>query len=326
VFTSSVDSRWASKWLQWRGFARFWEQTVRWAAKPSQSSDCEVFADVQGRQVNINVEAIDAEGKFVQFANIDGQIIAPDMSISALELTQFGPGQYQGRFQAAASGSYIVNLRHRKLGENAKTLFTHTTVTIPFAPEFRDLSDNAALLVQVSNISGGRILPSDPNVANLFDYTGLKFPETRLPLIRPLILIWLVLFLLDVAVRRVVLQVRAMARRVVSFVTSMRAERKTDQTIQRLRLTRQKLREQLAARSGDAAARRRYEAGEKYSGELPMAKAVPQAKQPGEEKPKKAAPEKAKAQEEASHIERLLRAKQQAAERRSKDKSKSGDQ
>jgi len=327
AFTSSVDSRWASKWLQWRGFGRFWEQTVRWAAKPSQSLDCEVFADVQGRQVNINVEAIDAEGKFVQFANIDGQIIAPDMSTQALELTQFGPGQYQGRFQAAASGSYIVNLRHRKLGESAKTLFTHTTVTIPFAPEFRDLSDNAALLVQVSDISGGRILHSDPNVANLFDYTGLKFPETRLPLLRPLILIWLALFLLDVAVRRVVLQLRAMARRVVSFVTSMRAERKTDQTLQRLRLTQQKLREQLSARSGDArrvgdtsrqaAASRRYEADEKYSGELPTVK----TEQPLEEKRKKAAPEKAKTQEDISHIQRLLKAKQQAAERHRNNKS-----
>ncbi|MBA7622567.1 hypothetical protein ES703_29945 [subsurface metagenome] len=334
AFTSSVDSRWASNWLRWDGFTRFWEQTVRWAAKPAQSSDCEVFADVQGRQVNINVEAIDAEGKFVQFANIDGQVIAPDMSTQALELTQFGPGQYQGQFQAAASGSYIVNLRHRKLGpapaspdanrgggEDAKTLFTHTTVTIPFAPEFRDLSDNAPLLVQVSNISGGRILPSDPNVANLFDYTGLKFPETELPLLRPLMLIWLALFLLDVAVRRVVLQVRAMARRVIAFVSSARTARKTDQTLQRLRARRQKLREQLSARSADAAASRRYEAGEKYSGELPMAKTAPQAEQPREEKPEKAAPEKAKPQEEAAHIQRLLKAKQQAAERRRKHKS-----
>ncbi|MGD8499942.1 MAG: glutamine amidotransferase, partial [Phycisphaerales bacterium] len=120
AFTSSVDSRWASSWLQWNGFERFWEQTARWAAKPSQSSDCEVFADVQGGQVTINVEAIDAEGKFTQFANIEGQIIAPDVSISELELTQVGPGQYHGQFQAAASGSYVVNLRYKKLGDDTE--------------------------------------------------------------------------------------------------------------------------------------------------------------------------------------------------------------
>lgn len=325
AFTSSVDSRWASNWLLWSGFERFWEQTVRWVAKPSQSSDCEVFADVQGREVTINVEAIDAEGKFIQFANIEGQIIAPDISANALELTQVGPGQYRGLFQGSTSGSYIVNLRYRKLGENAKTQFTHTTVTIPFAPEFRDLSDNAPMLAEVSDISGGRILSSDPNQANLFDYTGLKFPETQMPLNRPLMFIWLALFLLDVAIRRVVLDVRAMARKVAVSVRFGRAEGKGNQTLERLRIRRQKLRDQLLPRSADAEASRRYEADEKFKGELPSRQAQPQAKAAGETRPEKPAPEQTEAQRTAaeqrpSHIQRLLKAKRKATDRGRNDK------
>jgi uncharacterized membrane protein len=322
AFTSSVDSRWASSWLQWSGFEGFWEQTARWAAKPSQSSDCEVFADVQGGQVTVNVEAIDAEGKFMQFANIEGQIIAPDVSTSALELTQIGPGQYHGQFQATASGSYIVNLRYKKLAEDTETHFTHTTVTIPFAPEFRDLSDNAPLLAEVSDISGGRmILDDDPNQANLFDYTGLKFPETQMPLLRPLIFIWLALFLLDVAMRRVILDIRAMARRVASFVRFARPERKTVQTLERLRLRRQKLRDQLPAHKADAVASRRYEATEKYEGDLPVAETAQRARTQPEEKPEKPVPEKADAREDSSHIQRLLRAKRKAADYKQNDKA-----
>ncbi len=330
AFTSSVDSRWASNWLQWSGFERFWEQAVRWAAKPSQSTDCEVFADVQGRQVTINVEAVDAEGKFVQFADIEGQIIAPDVSVNALELTQVGPGQYRGRFQGSTSGSYVVNLRYRKLGENAKTQLTHTTVTIPFAPEFRDLSDNAPLLAEVSEISGGRILGSDPNQANLFDYTGLKFPETQMPLNRPLMFIWLALFLLDVAVRRVVLDVRAMARKVTALVRIGRAEGKGSQTLERLRISRQKLRDRLLAhspmessRTADANASRRYEADEKFEGELPSLQVQSQTR------PEKPVPEKivareigaAAAEEAPSHIQRLLKAKRKATDSGQNDKA-----
>jgi len=170
AFTSSVDSRWASQWLQWGGFESFWEQVVRWAGKPAQSSDCEVFADIQDRDVTINVEAVDQQGQFVQFANIDAQVIAPDASVKSLELTQIGPGQYRGNFQGAASGSYVVNLRHKRADENAKTKLTQTTITIPFAPEFRDLRDNEPLLHEVAAITGGRILSADPNQANLFDY------------------------------------------------------------------------------------------------------------------------------------------------------------
>jgi hypothetical protein len=321
AFTSSVDSRWASNWLQWSGFERFWEQAVRWAAKPSQSADCEVFADVQGRQVTINVEAIDAEGKFIQFANIEGQIIAPDVSTGALELTQIGPGQYHGQFQAAASGSYIVNLRYKKLTEDKKTLFTHTTVTIPFAPEFRDLTDNAPLLAEVSDISGGRILSSDPNQADLFDYTGLKFPETEMPLLRPLMFILLALFLLDVAARRVILDVRAIARRAASFVRLKKSEHKTDQTLERLRAKRQKLRDQLSARKADQSASRRYQAGEDYRGKMPTTEAVKRAETKAEKKPEKPVPEKAEAIDDSSHIQKLLRAKHKAAENRQDDKT-----
>ncbi len=319
AFTSSADSRWATNWLAWGGFERFWEQTVRWAAKPAQSSDCEIFADVEGRQVTINVEAIDAEGRFIQFANIDGQVIAPDISSQALELTQIGPGQYQSRFQGAAPGSYIVNLRYRKIGEDQETHITQTTVTIPFAPEFRDLSDNAPLLAEVSQITGGNILPGDPNQASLFDYAGLKFPETQMPLTKPLMFLWLALFLLDVAMRRVVVDFRAMVRRVVALARAAKGERRVDVTLERLKLRRQKLRERLTARKADALASKRYRASEQYKGDLPVVKTAGRPKPEAEKKPEKAAP--VKAAEESSHIDRLLRAKQKAAEHKENEKT-----
>jgi len=316
AFASSADSRWASTWLQWPGFAQFWEQAIRWVAKPAQSADCEVFADVQGREVNIHVEALDAQGKFIQLASIDGQIIAPDVSTQPLELAQIGPGQYQGRFHAAASGSYVVNLRYRKFGDEASTRLTYTTVTIPFAAEFRDLADNAPLLAEVSEISGGRILPADPNQATLFDRTGLKFPEAHLPLITPLMLIWLALFLLDVAVRRVVIDFRALSSRV--FAGSARVQREAGQTLQRLQATRKKLRDQLSASAGYVAGRR-YKASEKYEGRLPTAEVEPELKPPPEEKPAKAEAAKPEPREDVSHVQRLLRAKRKAAREKKYD-------
>ncbi|MBN2312605.1 MAG: VWA domain-containing protein [Sedimentisphaerales bacterium] len=313
AFTSSVDSRWGSSWLGWRGFERFWEQTVRWVGKPAESSDCEVFADVQGRQVTINVEAIDAEGKFMQFASIEGQIIAPDVTSETLELIQTGPGQYRGQFQAGSSGSYLVNLRYKKLAEQTRTHFTHSTVTIPFAPEFRDLSDNAPLLAEISEISGGRILPSDPNQANLFDYTGLEFPQTEMPLLRPLMFFFLALFLLDVAVRRVVLDFRAMARRMVSIIRLAKPQHKADPVLERLRLRRQKLQEQLSRGKAAAIAAKRYKGAETFDGDLPVAKVTEQTEPMSVTPSEKQTPEKIAAHEDSSHIQRLLKAKRKAA-------------
>jgi len=213
AFTSSADSRWAGKWLAWGGFPRFWEQTVRWAAKSPQATDCEAFADVQGRDVTLTVEAVQPGGKFVQFANIAGQVIAPDMTTRPLELRQIGPGQYRANFQADQGGSFLVNLRYRKSGENQADQLVQSVVTVPFAPEFEDLTDNSALLTQLAEISGGRMLDTDPKKADLFSRAGLVKPRSAMPLTIPLLLAWVALFLADVAVRRIAIDFAAIARR-----------------------------------------------------------------------------------------------------------------
>jgi len=311
AFTSSVDSRWAGSWLQWPEFSRFWEQVVRWAGKPGQSSDCEIFVDVEGREAAINVEASDAQGRFLPFASIEGQVLTPEMKAESLPLTQTGPGRYSGRFRAPMSGSFVVNVRYRKTGPEPETRLANAVVTIPFAPEFRDLSDNASLLEEVAQITGGRVLPSDPNEANLYEYAGLKFPETHLPLLRPLMLAWIAFFLLDVAVRRVVVDVRGALRRIRSWVSAA-ARRQEDETITRLRARRQKLREQWSGRTLDSIATRRYDGAEQYEGELLSGE--PRHRAETDEKPPGAEPEKKPTPAPGSHIDQLLRARREKSE------------
>jgi Ca-activated chloride channel homolog len=318
AFTSSIDSRWASNWLAWPGDNRFWEQAVRWTAKPAQPSDCEVMVDVQGRQVDLTVDAVDEKGAFVQFSSIDAQLIGPDMSSSALSLSQAGPGEYRARFEAPDSGSYIVNLRYRKPGADTKTFVTQTPVTVPFSPEFRDLSDNAGLLMEASSISGGRVLSSDPNAADLYTRAGLKLPQTQLPTSKPLMILWLALLLLDVAVRRVAVDWRALARR-IRDVLLWRPARKSDETIDRLKVARNKVRDKLAGR-GVQAAGRHYEASSDYAAPMPTADIAKPAEQPPV--PKVEVP--AAPVEDKSHIQQLLKAKRKAAENRKDNEKEEG--
>ena len=324
AFTSTADGRWAGNWLAWDRFGRFWEQTVRWAARPGQSSDCEVFADVQGRNVTLTVDAVDAEGRFVQLAGIRGQVIAPDMSVEDVPLRQVGPGRYIGRFRAGQSGSYLVNLQHRTSAASTSSPragsgepgLTQTVVTVPYAPEFRDLSDNAPLLAEVARATGGRVLGGEPGDANLFDRASLRFPTTPLPVTKPLIFLWLVLFLLDVAVRRIAVDLRAMLRWFAATVGRLRRVTQADKTIDRLRARRKKLREQLAGRGAEAMASRKYEAsGRGPAEELPMADATaapPEARPPAEKPAQAGAPPPAP---EQTHLDRLLKAKRQARDR-----------
>jgi uncharacterized membrane protein len=319
AFTSSADSRWAAQWVQWPEFAKFWEQVIRWAGKPSQSTECEIFTDVEGQEATVRVEALDAEGRFLQLASIEGQVLTPEMEGRPLQLTQTGPGQYLGRFQARSPGSYIVSLQYHRIGaaqadgsdaaapvQNGPRL-ANAIVTIPFAPEFRDLCDNAPLLVEVSKMTRGRVLSldSDPNEAKLFDSAGLKFPETHLPLVQPLMLVWIAMFLLDVAVRRVVVDVRAGLRRVKGWLTAT-AQQQKDERIARLQARRHKLRAQWSAGAADGVFAKRYEGGDRYRGDTldsqPRRQETPPAKPVEEPKPPKPAVK-------STHIDQLLQAK-----------------
>ena len=324
AFTSSLDTRWAAGWLRWGGCRSFWEQAVRWVAKPAQATDCEIFTDADGRNVTVNVEAVDEKGGFLQLAAIDGQVISPDAQTGPFELVQIGPGQYRGRFQAGGAGSYLVNLRYRKPSDNAKLQLAQATINIPFAPEFQDLSDNAPLLTEVAQITGGRILPSDPNQANLFDTEAVKFPETHLPLNRRLIFLWLALFLSDVAVRRIAVDFRAAWRNIKSFAVSLRGRVKTDETLDQLRLTKKKIQQQFAARSAGLQVRKRYEEPDKATAELPVAKTLDKAA-PVPQKPAEIPRQAPQGPAPPSHIQQLLRAKRQAARQR-EDKKKDNNQ
>ncbi|MBN2584332.1 MAG: VWA domain-containing protein, partial [Planctomycetes bacterium] len=321
AFTSTADSRWAGAWSGWGGYGRFWEQTVRWAAKSSQSPECEVFADVEGRTVTVTVEAQDAKGEFVQFSEITGRAIGPDMEPKDITLSQVGPGQYRAKFTAGQSGSYLVNFRYRKAGEADRLGMAQSVVTVPYAPEYSDLTDNFALLSQIAKETGGRILTARADEAELFTRAGLTFPETPLPTTKPLVILWLVLFILDVAVRRVAVDVRAIGRKLKEWVRrpfGLRPgedKKYMEALIKRKKGVHDKLTQQEEAKVRS----RRFTAAPDAKTDLPdqeyLAPIRPASKA-GDTETKAA-----KGQAEESNLDRLLKAKRRAGRDRGKDET-----
>jgi len=328
AFTSAADSKWAAQWIAWGGFERFWKQMVAQASRSRSQGDCQVYADVQGRRVTLTVEAVDVKGQFVQYAALQGNLVTPEMKIKPMELKQVGPGRYRAQFEADDSGSYLVNLRYRKAGADGASGSVQTVVTVPYAPEFRDLRDNSALLRAVAAETGGRVLPAKASDAKLFDRTAMAMPTTFLPLTTPLLIIWLALFLIDVAVRRISIDVAAGWRWVTNLPKLMRGSKgKAGATLTQLQSVSQRVRGRLkrskAAGDAEPQAGERYHGGDAAGGEapppLPMAD-VDKARQdaPAPAEPAKEEPEPAPKPEGPDHLQRLLRAKRRASDDKKK--------
>ena len=174
--------------------------------RPGGNADMRVMTEDLGDRTRIIVEALNSEGDRMNFVRFAGRVVGPSRTAEGIELRQTGPGRYEGVFDSAAAGAYVTNLRYIAPGEEGapnREGNIQAAVTRPYADEFRTLADNAPLLKQVAERTGGRVIGDDPKTANLWDRTGLVMPADARPIWMLVALIALGAFLLDVAVRRV---------------------------------------------------------------------------------------------------------------------------
>ncbi len=205
TFNADVSTRWAPAWVGWDGFDQFWEQHIRWTMRPSGSATMRVSTENIGEKTRVIVEAFDPEGERLNFADFQARASTPDGLGKLVEVQQVGPGRYEGEFNTEDAGSYVVNLQYRAPSSDGSLLegSAQAAVTRPFADEFKALETNLPLLKQVASITGGRVLPTDPTLADMWSRDGVEMPVALTPIWIMFAIIGIGVFLLDVAVRRV---------------------------------------------------------------------------------------------------------------------------
>jgi len=210
AFTSDAQARWASQWLTWDKFAKFWIQLVRWAMRGQLSRNFQMHTELDDDRGRVVIDAVDSKGNFINFLEFQGSVIGPDLERKPLAFKQTGPGRYEAVFPVAKTGGYLVSAR-ADLGGGESGLITGG-LAVPYSPEYKDAGSNEALLRQIAAVSGGRYIePAEIAAANIFDHdlpSGTK-PEPIWP--RTLALA-ILLIPLDVFFRRVMIDWRDVAR------------------------------------------------------------------------------------------------------------------
>src|SRR5205814_1499226 len=120
-------------WNDWSGFDKLLGQMVRWSMRPSgDDSRLNVATETADGRVNVVVTALDKEDRFVDFLELGGSVIGPDMKRQAVRLQQTSPGRYVGSFDADDAGSYFLTL-----GSGGRAS-VRAGVNVPYSDEFRD--------------------------------------------------------------------------------------------------------------------------------------------------------------------------------------------
>ncbi|MFH1743812.1 MAG: VWA domain-containing protein [bacterium] len=203
AFTSDAKSRWAADWIRWPGYAQFWAQLVRDTMRISQNRGAETSIAFRADQATITIDNTNDAGQFINGLISNVQCIRPDLSMKTLPLEQTAPGRYESSFSIEDAGSYLLRIQQQQIrpnGEN-ETISDYTRgLTISYKPEYRHLSINEDFLKQLAAVTGGKCTPTFDEIFSVSENDAVQVRKKLWPW---LLAAALLLFLLDVALRRI---------------------------------------------------------------------------------------------------------------------------
>ncbi|MDE0466677.1 MAG: VWA domain-containing protein [Candidatus Poribacteria bacterium] len=197
AFTSDAKARWASDWLDWGGYGKFWTQLVRDTMRKATLSNFQAEIRKEKGIAHLAIDALDDAGDFLNQLENDVSLISPDLKKKQLAVTQTAPGRYELDFPTQDVGPYFLNVMQKQAGEVVNTQVTGTVVSYP--QEYLVHNANDALLTQLAAVSGGKFNASAED--------AFRPPEEqvalRIHLWRPFLITALFLLIVDIALRRV---------------------------------------------------------------------------------------------------------------------------
>lgn len=210
-FTSDAKSRWGAEWLTWPGYGKFWAQLVRHTMRKTEAKGVTVQVEQRGGRASVTVDAIDTAGQYLNQADTEMTVIDPQLGTEKIRLLQTAPGRYVADFATKESGAYHLDLTQQVAGQ---LVYRQSRgLVVGYSDELRLRPTNEALLRQIAATSGGAY---NPTPASIFQPTE-RLAQRPTALWPWLLTAALLLFVLDVALRRIDLSV-------LPFVSKTRLE------------------------------------------------------------------------------------------------------
>jgi uncharacterized membrane protein len=205
AWTSDSTGRWATSWLGWDGFSRFFSQLVAWTFPGEESGGIEAAFVSRGGRTFLRVESVDTDGSPRDFYSTRVALVGPDFEPVDVALPQVAPGVYETPVVDVESGAYAVRVTQTKPG--SQPLGRTLGLVAPTAAEYRLLGANEPLLAAIRSATGGRALAA-PQEAWRRD---LSLTSQFTELWPWLLVLALLLWPLDIALRRVSIGRRELA-------------------------------------------------------------------------------------------------------------------
>ncbi len=201
AWTSDVRNRWASRWIEWPEFGRFWAQVVKRTTRPPEDPNRQVTVKIDGNHAVVTLDAQTgveaADRRYLNFLPTSASIVDPRGHEHEVQLPQVAPGRYEASYQVEDDGIYSLQVRQTE--SDGSIANQSSGFVVPYSPEYRAGGTDDNFLESLAKRTGGRLI-HDPEQAFIHDLPAVGAPRQLWPYLLTLVAI---LFVADVGVRRV---------------------------------------------------------------------------------------------------------------------------
>jgi len=201
VFTSDVGY-WARDWIGDPVFAQLWGTLSAWTMRSGDESPGELMISMKGSSAEVEYNAIDEQGAPIDGLTVELQQYDQSGQTQSITLTQVGAGRYTGQTLAMSPGVHVLIASPSDGGRALQP--TIAGLEVSGSAEFAHLDADPQSLIDLAQRSGGRVFDlGSTETVDLFSREGLTIRQSLQPVWTVLIAIAFVLFLIDLAMRRV---------------------------------------------------------------------------------------------------------------------------
>lgn len=194
AWTSDLSGKWTDEWLASNEGSQIIRNLVSWVMRSSVSAEIEFNGEKKG-DISIITASMPYNSNVSQ---VDAVVVSADGQETQLGMKAVAPGVYSGEAVDMREGGYIISLSMTMKDGSVETERGGFNIQYPQEYDLRHFSDGKDLLEKLTSQTGGRMLTSPEEVFS----ERIRTAYTSKDLSTALMVLALLLFLLDVAMRR----------------------------------------------------------------------------------------------------------------------------
>lgn len=206
AWNSDINGKWSAKYISWGNNIKLWQNIINWSIEDYKSEGGTLETSIAGNKGNIVFSLSDKSENLES----DAVIIGPDMQRQEIKLSSASLGKFTGSFDLKSTGNYMVNIRQYKNGEVVNSVTSG--LIMQYSPEYKINNKFSLLENLISEINGKYIKTSDEvfkgNIESAFGKTDMSIF---------LIILLLIIFTLDIALRRLNLPYEKLLKYIPKF-------------------------------------------------------------------------------------------------------------